>query len=88
MTSNIRESSICFPKSLYKKTINEILAELKAVVKTGELKVPEPPTRHTQAYCDPSGVTYACQTSSFRTDPVTTKRKGEGTFRLVVIIAE
>ena len=42
MTSNIRGSSICFPKSLYKKTSNEILAELKAVVKTGALKIPRP----------------------------------------------
>ena len=40
VTSNIRGSSICSPKSLYKKTSNEILAELKAVVKTGALKVP------------------------------------------------
>ena len=38
VTSNICESSICSPKSLYKKTSNEILAELKAVVKTGALK--------------------------------------------------
>ena len=41
MTSNFRGSSICSPKSLYKKTSNEILAELKAVVKTGALNVPE-----------------------------------------------
>ena len=40
VTSNIWGSSICSPKSLYKKTSNEILAELKAVVKTGALKVP------------------------------------------------
>ena len=39
VTSNIRGSSICSPKSIYKKTSNEILAELKAVVKTGALKV-------------------------------------------------
>ena len=39
--SNFRGSSICSPKSLYKKTSNEILGELKAVVKTGALKVPE-----------------------------------------------
>ena len=42
VTSNIRGSSICSPKSLYKKTSNDILAELKAVVKTGALKVPRP----------------------------------------------
>ena len=41
VTSNIRESSICSTKSLYKKTSNEIFAELKAVVKTGALKVLE-----------------------------------------------
>ena len=40
MTSNIRGSSICSPESLYKKTSQEILAELKAVVKTGESNVP------------------------------------------------
>ena len=42
VTSNIRGSSICSSKSLYKKTRNEILAELKAVVKTGALKVLSP----------------------------------------------
>ena len=42
VTSNIRGSSICSPKSLYKKTSNEILAELKAVIKTSALKVPTP----------------------------------------------
>ena len=42
MTSNIRGSSICSPKSLYKKTSQEILAELKAAFKTGESKVPRP----------------------------------------------
>ena len=41
VTSNFRESSICSPKSLYKKTSKEMWAELKAVVKTGALKVPE-----------------------------------------------
>ena len=42
VTSNIRGSSICSPKSLYEKTSNEILRELKAAFKTGELKVPRP----------------------------------------------
>ena len=42
MTSNIRVSSICAPKSLYKKINREILAELKAAFKTGESKVPRP----------------------------------------------
>ena len=42
VTSNIRRSSICSPKSLYKKTCNEILAELKAALKTGESKLPRP----------------------------------------------
>ena len=35
VTLNICGSSICSPKFLYKKTSNEILGELKAVVKTG-----------------------------------------------------
>ena len=52
VTSNIRGSSICSLKSLYKKTSNAILAELKAVVKMGALKVPEAPTRHTPVYYD------------------------------------
>ena len=42
VTSNIRGSSICSPKSLYKKTSNEILRELKAAFKIGESKVPRP----------------------------------------------
>ena len=42
VTLNIRGSSICSPKSLYKKTSQEILAELKAAFKTGESKVPKP----------------------------------------------
>ena len=89
VTSNIRESSICSPKSLYKKTSNEILAELKAVVKTGALKVPEAPTRHTPVCYDLSAVTSVCQIASSHTYTVTTERKGEeGTFRVAVIIAE
>ena len=52
VTSNFRGSSICSPKSLCKKTSNEILGELKAVVKTGALKVPEAPTRPTPVCCD------------------------------------
>ena len=89
VTSNIRESSICSPKSLYKKTSNEILAELKVVVKTGALKVPEAPNRHTPVCYDRSAVTSVCQTASSHTHPVTTERKGEeGTFRVAVIIAK
>ncbi len=42
VTSNIRASSICSPKSLYQKISNEILRELKAAFKTGESKVPRP----------------------------------------------
>ena len=57
VTSNFRGSSICFPKYLYKKTSNEILAELKAVVKTSALKVPEAPTRHSPVCYDRSAVT-------------------------------
>ena len=37
--SNFRGGSICSPKSLYKKTIKEILGELKAAFKTDEPKV-------------------------------------------------
>ena len=89
VTSNIRGSSICSPKSLFKKTSNEILAELKAVVKTGALKVPEAPTRPTPVYYDLSAVTGVFRTASSHTHPVTTERKGEeGTFRVAVIIAE
>ena len=67
VTSNIHKSSICSPKSLYKKTSNEILAELKAVVKTGALKVPEAPTCHTPVCYDWSAVTSVCQTASSHT---------------------
>ena len=42
MTSNIRGSSIYSPKSLYKKTRQEILGELKAAFKTGASMVPRP----------------------------------------------
>ena len=58
VTSNIRGSSICSPKSLYKKTSQEILADLKAVVKTGALKIPEAPTRPTPSLLRP--VCQAC----------------------------
>ena len=67
VTSNICESSICSSKSPYKKTSNEILAELKAVIKTGALKVPEAPTRHTPVWYDRSAVTSVCQTASSHT---------------------
>ena len=76
VTSNIRGSSICSPKSLYKKTSNEILAELKAIVKTGVLKVLEAPTRPTPVCYDLSAVTGVCQTASFHPHPITTERKG------------
>ena len=89
VTSNIRGSSICSPKSLYKKASNEILAELTAMVKTGALKVPEVPTHHTPVCYDLSAVTGMCQTASSHTHTVTTERKGEEqTFRVAVIIAE
>ena len=89
VTSNIRGSSICSPKSQYKKTSNEILAELKVVVKMGALKIPEAPTRHTPVCYDLSAMIGMCQTASSHTHPVTTERKGEeGTFRVAVIIAE
>ena len=72
VTWNFRGSSICSPKSLYKKTSNEILTELKAVVKTGALKVPEAATR-------PTPVCYNRRVSiaSSHPHPVTTKRKVE-----------
>ena len=76
-TSNFRGSSICFPKSLYKKTSNEILAELKAVVKTGALKVLEAPTCPTLVCYDLSVMTGVYQTASSHPHPVTTERKGE-----------
>ena len=72
MTSNIRGSSICSPKSLYKKISNEILTELKAVVKTGTLKVPRPRPVLTQ-----SATTYlwdVCQTASSQPTPPTPPR--------------
>ena len=75
VTSNIRESSIP-QNTLYKKTSHEILAELKVVVKTGALKVPEAPTRHTPDCCDRSAVTGVCQTASSHPHHVTTERKG------------
>ena len=77
VTSNIQGSSICSSKSLYKKTSNEILAELKAVVKTGALKVLEASTRPTPVCYDLSAMTGMCQTASSHPHPVTTKRKGE-----------
>ena len=77
VTSNIRVSSICSPKSLYKKTSNEILAELKAVFKTGALKVPEAPTRPTPVCYDLSAMTGVCQTASSHSHPVTTETKRE-----------
>ena len=73
--SNIRGSSICSPKSLYKKTSNEILAELKAVVKTGALKVPR-----SRSVLPQSATTYLSgvyQTASSHPHLVTTERKGE-----------
>ena len=69
VTSNIHGSLICSPKSLYKITSNEILAELKAVVKTGALKVPEVPTRHTPVCYDLSAVRGVCQTAGSHTHP-------------------
>ena len=76
MTSNIRKSSICFPKSLYKKTSNEILAELKAVVKTGALKVPEAPTRPTPVCNNWPAVIGVRQTASSHSHHIATERKG------------
>ena len=75
VTLNIRGSSICSPKSLYKKTSQEILAELKAVVKTGVLKVPRP-----RPVLPQSATTYLsdiCQQSALTHSADTTKKKGE-----------
>ena len=77
VTMNIRGSSICFPKSLYKKTSNEILAELKAVVKTGALNVPEAPTGPTPVCYVLSAMTGVSQTASSHPHPVTTEREGD-----------
>ena len=64
-------------------------AELKAVVKTAALKVPEAPTHPTPVCYDLSTVTGVCQIASSHTHLVTTERKGEeGNFRVIVIIAE
>ena len=52
------------------------MAELKAVVKTGALKVPEAPTRPTPVGYDRSAVTGVCQTASSHPHHVTTERKG------------
>ena len=89
VTSNIRGSSICSPKSLYKKTSDEILAELKVVAETGAFKVPEAPTRHAPVCYNPSAVTSVCQKASSHTHPIATERKGkEGTFLVAMVIAE
>ena len=77
VTSNIQGSSICSRKSLNKKTSDEILVELKAVVKTGALKIPEALTHPTPICYDLSAMTSVCQTASFHPHPVTTERKGE-----------
>ena len=72
VTSNIRGSSICSPKSLYKKTSREILAELKAAFETGASKGSEAPTRATQ-----SAMTGIYQQLALTHTADTTKRKGE-----------
>ena len=92
VTSIIRGSSICSPKSLYKQTSNEILAELKAVVKTGALKVPEASTRPIPVCYDLS----VRRVSNSQLSPTPRHHREEGrrrtqlkwTFRVVAIIAE
>ena len=75
VTSNIRGSSICSPKSLHKKTSHEVLAELKAAFKTGASKVPR------SRPVLPSllrPICQACVNSQLSpTHAVGTKRKGE-----------
>ena len=66
----------------------KFFGELNAVVKMGALKVAEAPTRPTPVCYDLSAVTGGGQTASSHIHPVTTERKGEGTFRVAVIIAE
>ena len=90
MTSNIRGSSICSPKSLYKKTSQEILAELKAVVKTCALKVPRPEPSY------PSATTCVRRVSTVSSHPHRRHHQEEGrrrtllkwTFRVATIIAK
>ena len=73
--SNIRGSSICSPKSLYKKTSREILAELKAAFKTGASKFPRP-RPVLPSLLRP--ICQACVNSQLSPTPaVATKRKGE-----------
>ena len=50
--------------------------QLKAVVKTGALKVPEAPTHPTQVWYDLSAMTGVCQTASTHPHSDTTERKG------------
>ena len=77
VTLNIRRSLICSPKSLYKKTSYEILGELKAVVKTGALKVPEAPTRYTPVCHALPAVAGVCQTASSHTHTLSPQRGRE-----------
>ena len=72
VTSNILGSSICSLKSLYKKTSQEILAELKADFKTGASKGSEAPTHATQ-----SVMTGVCQQLALTNTAAAYKRKGE-----------
>ena len=93
VTSNIRGSSICSPKSLYKKISKEILAELKAVVKTGALKVPR-----LRPVLPQSAMTYllwqACVNSQVSPTPCHHQKEEsrrtqlKRTFRVAAIIAE
>ena len=74
VTLNIRGSSICSPKSLYKKS-HEIFGELKAAFKTGRSKVPRP-RPVLPSLLRP--ICQACVNSQLLPTPaVTTKRKGE-----------
>ena len=89
MILNIQGSSICSPKSLYMKTSNEILAELKAVVKTGALKVPEALTHPTPISYDRSvSNSQLLSTPCHHQEEGRRKTQQKWTLRVAVIIAE
>ena len=72
-TGDIEHSGIfdLFPK-IYEKTSQEILAEVKVVVKTGALKVLRP-----RPVLPESAMTGVCQQPTLTYTAITTKRKGE-----------
>ena len=91
MTSNILGSSICSSKSLYKKTSQEILAELKAGFKTGASKVQETNPSYPACY-DPTvrSVSTAGYHRRLPSPPRRRERKNitKRTFRATTIIVQ